>query len=72
MSKVIIVRGRVQGVTYRKFVKETADKYDLFGFVQNEKDGSVKIFLQNDGNDFDEFLKQIKIGNKFSRVESLL
>jgi len=71
MSKVIIVRGRVQGVTYRKYVKNIAEGFGYKGFVQNEKDGSVKIFLQDQDDNFDEFLSQIKIGNKFSRVDSL-
>ena len=41
------VTGRVQGVNYRRFVKETADGLMIRGWVRNETDGSVRALLQS-------------------------
>jgi len=37
------VRGMVQGVGYRYFVKRVADAYGLTGWVKNSSDGSVEV-----------------------------
>jgi acylphosphatase len=39
----VVVRGRVQGVGFRWFVRETARALDLAGWVRNRPDSSVEI-----------------------------
>jgi acylphosphatase len=39
----VAVRGRVQGVGFRWFVRETAKQLDLAGWVLNRADGSVEV-----------------------------
>jgi len=38
-----VVRGRVQGVGFRWFVREQARALDLAGWVANRRDGSVEV-----------------------------
>jgi acylphosphatase len=38
----VVVRGRVQGVGYRAFVEEEAQRRGLQGWVRNRRDGSVE------------------------------
>lgn len=38
-----VVRGRVQGVGFRWFVREEARALDLAGWVANRRDGSVEV-----------------------------
>ena len=54
----IILRGIVQGVGFRPFVKRTALKYDIKGLVENREFG-VKIIAQAEINAINKFLKDI-------------
>ncbi len=42
------VRGRVQGVSFRAFVREKAEQRNLKGWAKNLEDGSVEVVLQGD------------------------
>ncbi|MDR6122697.1 hydrogenase maturation protein HypF [Bacillus sp. SLBN-46] len=55
----IAVRGRVQGVGFRPFVFQLAEKYQLSGTVQNNMDG-VKIYLEGDADHIKAFLFALK------------
>ena len=39
----VVVRGRVQGVGFRWFVREAARRADVAGWVRNRSDGSVEV-----------------------------
>ncbi|MFH1618310.1 MAG: acylphosphatase, partial [bacterium] len=43
IRKKFLVSGTVQGIGYRWFVQEKAEKYSLTGLVCNLYDGSVNI-----------------------------
>ena len=43
MQLHVVVRGRVQGVGFRWFVREEARRLDLAGWVQNRPDGAVEV-----------------------------
>ena len=44
----VIVAGRVQGVGFRWFVRETARRVGLAGWVYNRPDGTVEIAADGD------------------------
>jgi len=54
------VSGKVQRIGYRRFVMENAQELELRGFVRNEADGSVKVFVQGEESQVEKFLKSIK------------
>jgi acylphosphatase len=39
----VVVRGRVQGIGFRWFVREAARGLDVAGWVRNRTDGSVEV-----------------------------
>lgn len=56
----IIVKGRVQKVGFRSFVKELAEMLDLKGIVENLPDGNVKVLCEGDKGDIKDLIKEIK------------
>ena len=38
----LYIDGAVQGLFFRQFVKENAERYDVKGFVRNLEDGRVE------------------------------
>ncbi|MDG6908602.1 MAG: acylphosphatase [Nitrososphaerota archaeon] len=56
----IKVQGIVERVGFRRFVERAAWKFDLFGYVENLKDGSVKVFAQGSRKSLDRLAEEIK------------
>ena len=52
--------GRVQRVGFRRFVQESAQDLGLSGYVKNEKDGSVTVFVQGDDEAVAKFIEIVK------------
>ena len=58
----ISVNGRVQGVGYRRFVKNAAKKYNIQGSVENQMDGSVFISAEGLPEDIELFAEKCRKG----------
>jgi acylphosphatase len=60
--KAFLVRvfGRVQRVGYRRFVLDSAQELGLSGYVRNEKDGTVTVFVQGDDAVVEKFIEMLK------------
>ncbi|MEM1995246.1 MAG: acylphosphatase [Nitrososphaerales archaeon] len=57
----IVVEGEVQGVGYRYYVRKSAWKLGLKGYVENLADGSVEVVVEGDRRSIEEFIKAINI-----------
>jgi acylphosphatase len=63
------VRGRVQGVYFRYFVRSTARKLGLTGYVHNLASGdAVGVEAEGPRRQLDELLESLKIGPPGARV----
>ncbi|MBO0958273.1 carbamoyltransferase HypF [Neobacillus sp. MM2021_6] len=68
----IAVRGRVQGVGFRPFVFQLADRYQLYGTVQNNMDG-VKIHIEGNEKRIRLFLADLKDNApRLSKIQAVL
>lgn len=67
----LYISGLVQGIFFRAFVKENAEKYNLKGFVRNLNDGRVEVFLEGDTNDVNKMIELCKVGPKHSKVKEV-
>lgn len=67
----VVIRGRVQGVGFRWFVRETADRFKVSGWVYNRADGTVEAEVQADAKTLAAFVLEIKTGHPYARVETL-
>jgi len=48
IARDLTIRGRVQGVFFRVFVRDEADRRSVRGRATNEADGSVRVHLEGD------------------------
>jgi len=68
----IVVKGMVQGVGFRYFVRDRASRLGLNGIVQNKYDGSVTIDVEGDRSLIEELIKDVKTGPRFADVTDML
>ena len=66
-----LIHGRVQGVMFRDFARGQACRRHLTGTVENLADGSVRVMAQGDEPALQEFIKCLRRGSLFTRVESV-
>ena len=60
MKRVVVnVRGRVQGVGYRYYVADYAQRTDITGYVRNIPDGPVKIIAEGSGELLLQFVRYL-------------
>ena len=74
MARKIIrlkISGRVQGVGFRAFVADEAERRGLSGWVRNRRDGSVEALLAGEEAIVDEMVEICRRGPHGSRVENL-
>ena len=67
----IKVRGRVQGVWFRKYTREAALTFGLRGFVENAPDGSVYLEAEGSPEELKRLLDWLQDGSPLSRVEEV-
>ena len=71
MQARIIILGFVQGVGFRQFVKKSALKFKLKGYVHNLSDGRVEAVVAGPKEDIQTLIKLCEKGTFFSDVKSV-
>jgi acylphosphatase len=64
-----IVRGRVQGVGFRWFVRELASELQLGGWVKNRHDGAVEVFAEGADTGIESLRAALERGPTGAAVE---
>ncbi|HMQ08277.1 MAG TPA: acylphosphatase [Saprospiraceae bacterium] len=67
----IEVKGRVQGVAFRYYTQEIAQKLNISGTVQNLPDGRVRIQAAGESNAIHQFIEWCRVGSPASNVEEI-
>lgn len=65
------VEGRVQGVGFRYFTMEVAQRYGLTGWVRNRWDGKVEIIAEGEHEQLNRFLAELRRGPIGSDVRNV-
>jgi acylphosphatase len=65
----LVVRGRVQGVGFRWFVRERARRWGLSGWVRNNPDGSVELAARGDRVGLEGIRRDVAMGPPGAEVE---
>jgi len=71
MQAHIRIYGQVQGVFFRSYAKEVADRLGLVGWVKNNPDGSVETVAEGSKEKLEEFVKWCKKGPSGAMVEKV-
>jgi acylphosphatase len=67
----LYIEGTVQGVFFRSFIKENAERYDVKGFTRNLEDGRIEIFIEGDTNNVNKMVELCKKGPKHSIIKDI-
>ncbi len=67
-----VIRGRVQGVWYRSWTEQEADRRGLSGWVRNRTDGTVEALFHGAAADVDDMLAACRQGPPAAWVENIL
>ncbi len=66
------IRGQVQGVGYRYFSRQVAERHGLTGWVRNLPDGDVESLLEGRESDIRSAIEAFQRGPAMARVEEVL
>ncbi|MBI2048563.1 MAG: acylphosphatase [Parcubacteria group bacterium] len=66
-----IVKGRVQMVMYRDFVKRGARALEIVGWVKNLSDGTVEVVAQGEKTQLEMLIERLKRGSILSHVDDV-
>lgn len=65
------VSGRVQMVMFRDFTKRKAESLRLKGEVENQPDGTVRVYAEGDPEKLERLLTFLREGSLFSKVSNV-
>ncbi len=65
------ITGRVQGVGFRWFVRVTARRLQLAGWVMNRKDGSVEVAASGPQEKLEELRRLVRRGPDGAAVDAV-
>jgi len=67
----VYITGTVQGVFFRGFIKENAERHNVKGFIRNLEDGRVEVFLEGDVDSVNKMIELCKQGPKHSQIRNI-
>jgi acylphosphatase len=65
----VVVRGRVQGVSFRATTADEARRRNLVGWVLNTAEGNVELEAEGEAQSIDDLVAWCKIGPPAARVD---
>ena len=69
VARKLRIHGRVQGVWYRAWSRQTAQQFGLRGWVRNRNDGTVEMLVQGAEDLVERFIARSREGPPAARVE---
>ncbi|PWB72584.1 acylphosphatase [candidate division GN15 bacterium] len=64
----IVVRGHVQGVGFRYFCYSRAVQLRVTGWVRNQPDGNVSLYVEGDRGNIESLIDELKIGPRSAAI----
>lgn len=67
----IIISGTVQGIFFRNFTRENANKLNLKGYIRNLEDGNIEIFVEGEKDNISSLIDLLKKGPPYSQIRDV-
>jgi acylphosphatase len=71
LTRRLVIRGVVQGVGYREFLRRAAEALGARGWVRNRGDGSVEALVQGPAPVVEALVAEARRGPRGGRVDSV-
>lgn len=63
------VHGRVQGVVFREYTRQEAERLGVSGWVKNQSDGTVVVVCEGEDTSVDALVAWLSIGSPHALVQ---
>lgn len=70
-SVLVRIEGKVQGVWYRAWTSQEADRLGLVGWVRNRSDGSVEAVFSGSADAVDAMIEACRTGPPMARITEI-
>lgn len=70
-SRRLYLKGMVQGIFFRQYLKENADRLNLRGFTRNLEDGRVEVFIEGNPDEVEQMIEICKKGTKLANIKDV-
>jgi acylphosphatase len=64
----VLISGKVQGVGFRDFTRQTADQMNVYGYVKNLPNGKVEAVLAGQEANVNKLLEKLHVGPRSAKV----
>lgn len=71
VARRVRVAGQVQGVFFRAWTREQAERLDVFGWIRNCPDGSVEAHIEGPEDRVEQVIQLLRRGPSGARVDDL-
>ena len=71
IARHLSITGRVQGVFYRAWAREQAERLGVTGWVRNCPDGHVEAHVEGDQAAVEQMIERLRDGPPAANVENL-
>jgi acylphosphatase len=72
ITKHLIIKGHVQGVSYRAWLQNEAKSLDIDGWVRNRSDGSVEALIHGPEDCIQKLIEQAHEGPFLAKVATII
>ena len=71
IGRRILIAGHVQGVFFRQWTADTADRLGVSGWVRNRLDGSVEVTASGEPDAVEALIKELRHGPPMAEVADI-
>lgn len=66
----LLLKGRVQGITFRAFARQNAGKLGIGGYAKNLRNGNFEVVAQGEDRNLEAFVKLCRRGPMLAKIEA--